>query len=102
MSISIYRFNLLSKIKEIRLKICMNMPVSKVLDHITWHFRYHDFCKIETTLINSASKPIYKLIWTNFMSWVRFPAKMSFYNFCGDLSFLNEFKYQHEILNTVV
>ena len=26
------------------------MPVSKVFDPITWHFRYHDFCKIKTTL----------------------------------------------------
>ena len=29
----------------------MNMPFSKVFDPITWHFRYHDFCKIETTLL---------------------------------------------------
>ena len=31
----------------------MNMPVSKVFDPITWHFRYHDFCKIETTLTDT-------------------------------------------------
>ena len=28
----------------------MNMPLSKVFDHITSNLRYHDFYKIETTL----------------------------------------------------
>ena len=31
------------------------MPVSKVFDPITWHFRYHDFFKIETTLMYTVS-----------------------------------------------
>ena len=36
-------------------EICMNMPVSKVFDPMTWHFRYHDFCKEETTLTYGTS-----------------------------------------------
>ena len=33
----------------------MNMPHSKVFDHITSNFRYHDFYKIETTLMYTQS-----------------------------------------------
>ena len=32
-------------------EICMNMPVSKVFDPITFYFRYHDFCKTGPTLV---------------------------------------------------
>ena len=34
-----------------------------------------------------------------FMSWVRSPDDFDIYNFCGDLSFLTEFKYHHKILH---
>ena len=37
------------------------MPVSKVIDPITLLFRYHDFCKIKTTLIYMLSVLLQKL-----------------------------------------
>ena len=47
----------------------MNMPHSKVFDHITSNLRYHDFYKIETTLAFS-KKPTYKVLFHFIRGWM--------------------------------
>ena len=69
----------------------------------TWNFLLKLYLCTTTPLYKNTELSLNFISYIdNFMSRVRSPDDFDIYNFCGDLSFLREFKYQLKILYIVV